>query len=78
VTPITNAKGGGMSAAELELVGVSERDRIEQWRHEALERAGYDPESAIVLAASHEIDLHAAVSLLERGCSVELALQILL
>jgi len=79
VTPIPKAKGGGMSAAELELVvGVSERDRIEQWRHEALERAGYDPEAAIVLAASHDIDLHSAVSLLERGCSVELALQILL
>jgi hypothetical protein len=67
-----------MSAAELELVHVSERDRIEQWRHEALERAGYDPEAAIVLAASHDVDLHDAVSLLERGCSVELALQILL
>ena len=71
-------KGGGMSAAELELVHVSERDRIEQWRHEALERAGYGPEAAIVLAASHDIDLHYAVNLLERGCTVELALQILL
>jgi hypothetical protein len=67
-----------MSAAELEIVYASERDRIEQWRHEALERAGYDSESAIVLAASHDIDLHTAVRLLERGCSVELALQILL
>lgn len=67
-----------MSAAELEIVHATEKDRIEQWRHEALERAGYDPESAIVLAASHDIDLHAAVHLLERGCSVELALQILL
>jgi hypothetical protein len=78
VTPIPKAKGGGMSAAELELVHVSERDRIEQWRHAALERAGYDPEAAIVLAASHDIDLHDAVSLLDRGCTVELALQILL
>ena len=67
-----------MSAAELETFWVSEMDRIEQWRHQALERAGYDPEAAIVLAASHDIDLHEAVSLLERGCSVELALQILL
>ena len=67
-----------MSAAELELVHVSERDRIEQWRHEALERAGYDPAAAIVRAASLDIDLHEAVSLLERGCTVELALQILL
>ena len=79
MTPIPKAKGGGMSAAELELVvGVSDRDRIEQCRHEALERAGYDQESEIVLAESHDIDLHDAVSLLDRGCSVELALQILL
>jgi hypothetical protein len=31
-----------------------------------------------VLAASPEVDLHFAVSLVERGCSVDLALQILL
>jgi hypothetical protein len=67
-----------MSAAELQVLYLTEIDRIENWRHEALERAGYDPESALVLAASHDVDLHAAVNLLERGCSVELALQILL
>ena len=77
MTPIPKAKGGGMSAAELETLYVSEVDRIEQWRHDELERAGYDPESALVLAASHDVDLHDAVSLLERGCTVELALQIL-
>ncbi|MBA3434643.1 MAG: hypothetical protein H0U08_11185 [Actinobacteria bacterium] len=67
-----------MSAAELETVFVSEMDRIEQWRHQELERAGYDPESALVLAASHDVDLHAAVDLMKRGCSIDLALQILL
>ena len=67
-----------MSAAELETLYASEMDRIEQWRHEALERAGYDPESALVLAASHDVDLHDAVNLLYRGCTVDLALQILL
>jgi hypothetical protein len=67
-----------MSAAEVQTRFASEIDRIEQWRHEALERAGYDPEAAVVLAASHDVDLHDAVELLERGCSVELALQILL
>ncbi len=67
-----------MSAAELEILYGTENDRIEQWRHEALERAGYDPESTLVLAASHDVDLHKAVGLLEQGCSVELALQILL
>ena len=67
-----------MTAAELETLYGTEVDRIERWRHEALERAGYDPESALVLAASHDVDLHGAVGLLERGCTVELALQILL
>jgi hypothetical protein len=67
-----------MSAAELELIFGSELERIERWRHEELERAGYDPESALVLAASHDVDLHDAVELLKRGCTVDLALQILL
>jgi hypothetical protein len=67
-----------MSAAELETRYVSEMDRIEQWRHQELERAGYDSESALVLAASHDVDLHDAVRLLKRGCTVDLALQILL
>ena len=61
-----------VTAPELEI------DRVEQWRVDTLERAGYDAEAAAVLAASHEVDLHYAVSLLERGCSVALALQILL
>jgi hypothetical protein len=67
-----------MSAAELEIVYISEMDRIEQWRHQELERAGYDSESALVLAASHDVDLHDAVKLMKRGCTVDLALQILL
>jgi hypothetical protein len=67
-----------MSAAELELTYSTESDRVEHWRHEELARAGYDAESALVLAASHDVDLHDAVDLLKRGCSVDLALQILL
>jgi hypothetical protein len=67
-----------MSAADVELFHGTEIDRIEQWRHKELERAGYDPESALVLAASHDVDLHFAVDLLKRGCTVDLALQILL
>jgi hypothetical protein len=67
-----------MSAANLQTRIESELELVEQWRLEALERAGYDPEAAAVLAASHEVDLHRAVALLEQGCSVDLALQILL
>lgn len=66
-----------MSHAELIEPNV-EPDRVEQWRVLSLERAGYDAESAAVLAASHDVDLHRAASLLEHGCTVELALQILL
>ena len=55
-----------------------EVERVERWRVDSLERAGYDAEAAAVLAVSPEVDLHFAISLLERGCSVSLALQILL
>jgi hypothetical protein len=54
-----------------------EVERVELWRLDSLERAGYDAESAAVLAASPEVDLHLAVALIQRGCSVDLALQIL-
>ncbi len=67
-----------MSAANLTSIVDTELELVERWRHEALKRAGYDREAATVLAASHDVDLHRAVELLERGCSIELALQILL
>ena len=67
-----------MSAAELEMMYTTETDRVEHWRQQELARAGYDSESALVLAASHDVDLHEAVNLLKRGCTVDLALQILL
>ena len=52
--------------------------RTESWRMETLERAGYDRRSAAILAGRKDVDLHQAVELLERGCSTELALKILL
>lgn len=66
-----------MSTANV-TVPEPEIELVEQWRLASLERAGYDRESAAVLAASHDVDLHRAVELLERGCPPELALQILL
>jgi hypothetical protein len=57
---------------------ILEVELVEQWRQDSLARAGYDSESAAVLAASPEVDLHRAVSLVENGCPVALALQILL
>jgi hypothetical protein len=62
----------------LQILPDIEIDLVERWRHESLRKAGYDPESATVIAASHDVDLHLAVQLLERGCSLDLALQILL
>lgn len=67
-----------MSATNLQTESQLEIELVERWRVRSLERAGYDSESAAVLAASHEVDLHLAVRLLERGCSIDLALQILL
>jgi hypothetical protein len=62
----------------LEIQPETETERIERWRYEALVRAGYEPSAARRIAARPEIDLHHAVDLLQRGCSAELALAILL
>jgi hypothetical protein len=67
-----------MSTAEVQLHKETEQERIERWRAEELERAGYERGAAKELAAAREVDLHTAVRLLRRGCAHELALQILL
>jgi hypothetical protein len=56
----------------------TELERVERWRADALERAGFDPEQASRLAARPDVDLHRAIDLVERGCPPTLALQILL
>lgn len=67
-----------MTAAELQVVRETEIDRVESWRAEELIRAGYNPSDAIALAARHDIDLHEAVELLDKGCPIELAIDILI
>ena len=67
-----------MTAAETRLPIDTELERVEHWRAEELERAGYTAMAAAELAARHDVDLHLAVSLLGDGCSEELALAILL
>jgi hypothetical protein len=67
-----------MTAAEADTQVGTEIERIERWRAEALERAGYEPQVAAELAARLDIDLHLASDLLAAGCSQELALQILI
>lgn len=67
-----------MTAAEAGLRESTEVERIERWRAEELQRAGYDPRAAHELAARLDIDLHVATGLIERGCPQEIALRILL
>ena len=66
-----------MAAAEL-IKQETEQERIERWRAEELERAGFEPAAAALLAARMDVDLHFAISMLRNGCAPELALQILL
>jgi hypothetical protein len=66
-----------MTAAEAQMVDP-ELERIESWRMDALARAGYTPADAAQLASRHDVDLHRAVELLEKGCEPALALRILL
>jgi hypothetical protein len=67
-----------MSQTELHVLEDTELEKIERWRAEELMRAGYGTRAAGRIAARHDIDLHRAVELLERGCSAELAVKILL
>jgi hypothetical protein len=56
----------------------TELQRVERWRADELHRAGFDAEAVAELAPRLDIDLHTATELVDRGCSSELALQILL
>jgi hypothetical protein len=56
----------------------TEQERVERWRAEELMRAGFDPAAAVELASRHDVDLHRAAELIDRGCPPELAMQILL
>jgi hypothetical protein len=67
-----------MAAAEAGVQVETEIERIEGWRAEELERAGYPAAAAEKLAVRHDVDLHVAGDLLRSGCSVDLALEILL
>jgi hypothetical protein len=66
-----------MPATDLD-IRESELERVERWRAEELERAGYDRRHAAKIAARHDVDLHRAVELLKQGCPPELAADILL
>ena len=65
-----------MPTAEVDI--RTELEQVEHWRAQELIRAGFPAEAAATLASRHDIDLHYAVDLVRRGCSPDLALQILL
>lgn len=67
-----------MASIDLQTLVETESERIERWRAEELERAGYEPSSAAKIAVRPDIDLHLAIDLLARGCQPDLALKILL
>ena len=67
-----------MATVDVQIHEETEAERIERWRQEELERAGYPAAEAAELAASSDVDLHTAVRLLETGCDRDLALKILL
>ena len=66
-----------MPATEIP-VTEPEHERVERWRAEELQRAGYPRGLAAELAARGDIDLHQAVNLLVSGCPPETAARILL
>jgi len=57
---------------------VTEQEIVERWRAQELERGGFPEDMANELAMRTDIDLHAAIDLIRRGCTPELAAQILL
>jgi hypothetical protein len=59
-------------------VKPTEQELVERWRADELERAGYPQASARELATRADVDLHRAAELLQRGCTPELALKILI
>ena len=60
------------------LADETEREKVIRWRVEQLAKVGYSWPAAMVVAANTQIDLHAAVELVERGCNPDVAVRILL
>lgn len=56
----------------------AEAELVVSWRFHVLLRAGYSRNVAFELARQPDVDLHLATALLERGCPVATAREILL
>jgi len=57
-------------------VRESRPDLVLAWRKERLVGAGFEPSFAARLAADREVDLHALLGLVDRGCPPPLAARI--
>ena len=55
-----------------------EEERVLAWRESELKRAGHSADHAFELASQPEVDLHAAIDLISRGCPSVTAVRILL
>ena len=55
---------------------VTAEGGVDDWRFQQLLAAGWPEQQAVVLAANHDVDLHQACELLDRGCDADLAWQI--
>jgi hypothetical protein len=55
----------------------TEQELVERWRAQELERAGFPEGTAAELAMRTDVDLHRAIELLAKGCTPELAAEIL-
>lgn len=67
----------GVRVTAAEVHEQTEIQRIESWRMQELERAGFPADAAAELASRHDVDLHGAIDLVRRGCPPEVARRIL-
>lgn len=56
---------------------ADDHDDVRRWRQERLLVAGFPPALAAGLAAAPDVDLHALLGLVDRGCPPVLAARIL-
>jgi hypothetical protein len=75
---LLRAEQGAMATQLQTPIFMDEDARVLDWRIEELLRAGFPELLALEIAATIEVDLHAALELRDRGCPAETAARILL
>jgi hypothetical protein len=58
-------------------IDTVERADVAGWRERCLEAAGFDEETAVLLAGDCAYDVHRLITLVEAGCPPHLAVRIL-